>query len=199
MHKHLNIYIDTLQAISEITKWIALIEALGIIILNIILIILLAKRKKPSRMAFFVKHLAVAGKYCLTLSLRNLIVSLLISGTLVYWYIISYCRYVKTMWSLVADWFIIFVNIIYMWYFRYCDGVCSFSDIGVAFSFIQMGRQNNRWNIQSNIWQHITLKNKSMTRNSKEITFPTRHMTLVVKSIFRMISCMNIVSNDGRY
>jgi len=84
MHKHLNIYIDTLQAFSEITKWIALIEALGIISLNIILIILLAKRKKPSRMAFFVKHLAVAGKYFLTLSLRNLIVSLLISGTLVY-------------------------------------------------------------------------------------------------------------------
>ena len=77
LHKQLNIYIDALQAFSEITKWIALIEALGIIFLNIILLILLGKRKKPSRMAFFVKHLAVAGKYILTLSLGNKVVALL--------------------------------------------------------------------------------------------------------------------------
>ncbi|XP_071147999.1 cardioacceleratory peptide receptor-like [Mytilus edulis] len=41
-------------------KWIALTEAVGIIILNTLLILLLARRKKPSRMAFFVQHLAIA-------------------------------------------------------------------------------------------------------------------------------------------
>ncbi|CAC5414680.1 unnamed protein product [Mytilus coruscus] len=41
-------------------KWIALTQAVGIIILNTLLILLLARRKKPSRMAFFVQHLAIA-------------------------------------------------------------------------------------------------------------------------------------------
>ena len=54
-------YYFVFQAFSEITKWIFLIEGIGIIILNSMLILLLSKRKKPNRMAFFVSHLAVAG------------------------------------------------------------------------------------------------------------------------------------------
>lgn len=50
------------QPFGGIIKWIALTEAVGIIVLNTLLILLLARRKKPSRMAFFVQHLAIAGK-----------------------------------------------------------------------------------------------------------------------------------------
>ncbi|CAC5418965.1 NPSR1 [Mytilus coruscus] len=45
---------------SKVTKWIALLEMIGIISLNLTVIILLARRDKHSRMTFFVQHLAVA-------------------------------------------------------------------------------------------------------------------------------------------
>lgn len=48
------------EEFAEITKWISLIEAVAIVILNSVLIGLLCRRKRPSRMAFFVHHLAVA-------------------------------------------------------------------------------------------------------------------------------------------
>lgn len=55
--KHLE---PSAQEGSDVAKWISLIEAIGIITLNSALIYLLSKRKKPSRMAFFVHHLAIA-------------------------------------------------------------------------------------------------------------------------------------------
>ncbi|XP_071148187.1 cardioacceleratory peptide receptor-like [Mytilus edulis] len=45
---------------SKVTKWISLLEMIGIISLNLAVIILLARRDKQSRMTFFVQHLAVA-------------------------------------------------------------------------------------------------------------------------------------------
>lgn len=49
--------------VSPIIKWIALTEAVGILILNTVLILMLIRLKKKSRMAFFVKHLGIADLF----------------------------------------------------------------------------------------------------------------------------------------
>ncbi|XP_071148391.1 cardioacceleratory peptide receptor-like isoform X2 [Mytilus edulis] len=48
---------------SPLLKWIALTEAVGIIILNTVLILMLMRLKKKSRMAYFVKHLSIADLF----------------------------------------------------------------------------------------------------------------------------------------
>lgn len=51
-----------IQNIDHLTKWLAVTELIGIIVFNTVVLVLLLFPKKSSRMAFFVRNLALAGK-----------------------------------------------------------------------------------------------------------------------------------------